>query len=278
MSSSENASAIQPWSLSGKTALITGASRGIGKAIAIYLARKGLANIAITYASNKAAAEDTLDQCRTHSIKKAVALQVDALDPTAWPTVVKDSIDALGVSEIDILVNNAIWGSFQDFKPAGETTAEDFTKAMIANVYSPVATIVEFMKHAPKTGGRVINISSVAAREANNDPIITYGACKATLDSYTRSFAGSFATDTGITFNTVVVGPTATDALVNTMSALPAEYEEKLKASASAAYRMGVPDDVAYIVGFLASDESKWVNGAAVSANGGYRSLLAALG
>ncbi|KAF4917489.1 Short chain dehydrogenase asqE [Colletotrichum viniferum] len=168
MSSSENASAIQPWSLSGKTALITGASRGMGKAIAIYLARKGLSNIAITYASNKTAAEDTLDQCRAH-----------------------------------------------DFKLAGETTAEDFIKAMIANVYSPVATIVDFMKHATKAGGRVINISSVAGREANNDLIIMYGVCKATLDSYTRSFAGSFAIDTGITFNTVVVGLTAKDALVN---------------------------------------------------------------
>ncbi|KAF9875884.1 short chain dehydrogenase [Colletotrichum karsti] len=269
----------QPWSLAGKAAIVTGASRGIGKAIAIHLARKGLTNIAITYANNQAAAEDTLEKVRALGVKNAIALKADAAEPEAWPTVVKDSLAGLGVSTIDILINNAVWGSIKEYLPVAQTTPEDFIKCMVGNVYSPVATIVAFLEHAaPKQGGRVINISSVSGRIANAEPTMSYGASKAALDSYTRSFAGHYALERGVTFNSVLVGPTDTDALRGTLEAVGGDFEKHLVSEVTAAPRLGQVEDIAYIVGFLASEEGRWVNGAAVSANGGFKSTIAALG
>ncbi|KAL0942854.1 beta-ketoacyl-acyl carrier protein reductase [Colletotrichum truncatum] len=275
----EKANNDAPWSLHGKAAVVTGASRGIGKAIAIHLARKGLANIAITYASNKAAADDTIDKCRALGVKNAVAIKADALDGEAWPKVIKESLSSLGISTIEILVNNAIVGAVETYKPTTEFSPDNFSSIMLANVYAPVATTLAFMEYAaPKSGGRVINISSVAAKGSNNDPLITYGASKAALDSFTRSFADSFASERGMTFNSVIVGPTATDSLLDGMSKLPESFKQQIMGQASAAPRLGEPEDIAYVVGFLASEEGRWVNGAAISANGGFRSVLAALG
>ncbi|TDZ47440.1 Short chain dehydrogenase asqE [Colletotrichum trifolii] len=270
----------KPWSLQGKSALVSAASRGIGKAIAIYFARKGLANIAITYASNKAAAEDTLAQVRALGVRNAIALRADATDGAAWPGVVADALAGLGVPAIDILVNNAIQGDIGRYLPLAETGVEAFTEAMVANVYSPVATTLAYLERAAPRGGggRVINISSVAGEIANEDPVVTYGASKAALQSFTRSFAGSFASERGVTFNSVVVGPTATDAIQQAFETYGDEFKRKHTAEVSAAPRIGEVEDIAYIVGFLASEEGRWVNGAAVSANGGYRSTLAALG
>ncbi|KAL0934872.1 beta-ketoacyl-acyl carrier protein reductase [Colletotrichum truncatum] len=267
-----------PWSLQGKTAVVTGASRGIGKAIAIHLVRKGVANIAITYASNKAAADDTIEKCRALGVKNAIAIKADALKPEVWPNVIKESLSSLGTETIDILVNNAVLATIEDYKPTTELSVESFSSVMIANVYSPVATTLAFMEHAPKTGGRVINISSVSGRAPNNDPMITYGASKAALDSFTRSFADSFASKRVMTFNSVIVGPTATDAMAAVLSSAPPETKQFFIDQTSAAPRVGEADDIAYIVGFLASEEGRWVNGAAVSANGGFRTVLAALG
>jgi 3-oxoacyl-[acyl-carrier protein] reductase len=261
---------------------VTGASRGIGKAIAIHLARKGLANIAITYASNKSAADDTLEACRALGVKKATAIKADALDSAVWPNVIKQSLADLGVDTIHILVNNAIVGSQDYYKATPELAPDVFTSVMLANVYAPVATTLAFMEHAaPKPGGgggRVINISSVAGKAANPEPMITYGASKAALDSFTRSFADAYASARGITFNSVVVGPTATDALHSALPNMPEEFVKKLVSETTAAPRFGEPEDIAYIVGFLASEEGRWVNGAAVSANGGHKTILAALG
>lgn len=270
----------EPWSLRGKSAVVTGASRGIGKAIAIHLARKGLENIAVTYASNKAAADDTLEACRALGVKKATAIKADALDPAAWPGVIKQSLADLGVDTIHILVNNAILANPEYYKATSELAPDSFTSVMLANVYAPVATTVAFMEHAaPKTGGgRVINISSIAGRGASADPMMSYGASKAALDSFTRSLADQYASDRGITFNSVIVGPTSTDALMTVLSEYPEEFAKKLMSETSAAPRFGQPDEIAYIVGFLASEEGRWVNGAAVSANGGHRTTLAALG
>ncbi|WYZ42417.1 hypothetical protein EsH8_VI_000116 [Colletotrichum jinshuiense] len=267
----------EPWSLSGKTAIVTGGSRGIGRGIAVHFARKGLSNLAITYVANKAAAEETLEKCRALGVKNAIALQADMVNPTIGPTIVKDVLSGLNTTTIDILVNNAILSDFSRASEVAKLQAKDFNDMMVANVYSPVSLTVAFMEHAPKYGGRVINISSIAGKTPNPDPIMTYGATKAALDSFTRSFADTFASDKGITFNSVSVGPTETDALVSAKENYP-EFMDKQLGLISAAPRLGNTDDIAYIVGFLASEEGRWVNGAAVSANGGHRQTLALFG
>ncbi|KAF9876839.1 hypothetical protein CkaCkLH20_05685 [Colletotrichum karsti] len=275
---SEALNTAQPWSLAGKTAIVTAGSRGIGRGIAVHLARKGVENIAITYAANKDAADETIQQCRALGVNKAIAIKADATDPEAWPNVVKEVVASLGVTTLDILVNNAIVGSIDAYKPMPELRADNFSTVMVANTYVPVATTLAFMEYAPKYGGRVINISSIASKVANADPLITYGASKAALDSFMRSFADSFSSDRGITFNSVMVGPTATDSLNTVIALSPEGLEQQMKSLTSAAPRLGLSEDIGYIVGFLASEEGRWVNGAAVSANGGYKPVLAALG
>lgn len=268
----------QPWLLTGKTALVTGGSRGIGSAIAKHLAQKGLRKLAITYVSNKAAADLTLEQCRSFGVEQAIAIQADVLDATMGPRVIKEVLDGLNTTTIDILVNNAILSDNRTTFPIADITVDNFDEIMRGNVFSPISLTLAFMDHAPKHGGRVINISSVAGKLGNTDPVMTYGASKAALESFTRSFAESFASDRGITFNSVSVGPTATDALNTVKDVMPPGFLEKMIAETSAAPRVGEPEDIAFIVGFLASEEGRWVNGAAVSANGGQRQSLAALG
>ncbi|OHE98484.1 3-oxoacyl-(acyl-carrier-protein) reductase [Colletotrichum orchidophilum] len=274
---SSTPSPAEPWSLKGKTAIVTGGSRGIGSGIAVHFARKGLENLAITYVANKTAADTTLAKCRELGVKNAVAIKADSTDPTIAPKIVKDVLNALKVTTIDILVNNAILSDISNTSDVKKLQAKDFNDMMVANVYTPVSLTTAFMEYAPKYGGRVINISSVAGRTGNPSPIMTYGATKAALDSFTRSFADTFASDKGMTFNSVAVGPTETDALAQARQA-HAEFIDKQVDYISVAPRLGNTDDIAYIVGFLASEEGRWVNGAAVSANGGHRQTLALFG
>ncbi|KAJ0159894.1 3-oxoacyl-[acyl-carrier-protein] reductase FabG [Colletotrichum tanaceti] len=265
----------EPWSLKGKTAIVTGGSRGIGSGIAVHFARKGLSNLAITYVANKAAADKTLEQCRELGIKNAIAIQADVTDTAVGPRIVKEALGGLGVTTIDILVNNAIVTEVAGTFDLKTMQAEDFNKIMVGNVYSPVSLTVAFMGHAPKYGGRVINISSVAGKLGNSETLSTYGATKAALDSYTRSFAATFASSTGITFNSLSVGPTQTDSL-DYVRDINADFIRDQISCITAAPRSGNTDDIAYIVGFLASEEGRWINGASVPANGGF-SLTAAL-
>src|ERR1700761_6879640 len=134
------------------------------------------------------------------------------------------------------------------------------------------------LPHFPPKGGRVINISSIASKLANVDPVLTYGASKAALDSITRSLAVVLGLKTGATFNTVNVGPTRSGA---TLAAIKA-FGETLAANAivptTTEKRLGEPEDIALVVGFLASDEARWINGQSIPANGGYKELLALQG
>ncbi|KXH46143.1 hypothetical protein CSAL01_13155 [Colletotrichum salicis] len=105
-----------------------------------------------------------------------------------------------------------------------------------------------------------------------------YGDSKVAFQSYTRSLAEAFGKTTKATFNSVIVGLTATDSINNSKDLLPAEYLDGQIRDTTAADRIGVPEDIAYVVGFLASEEGRWFSGAAVSANGGNRLVMAALG
>ncbi|KAM0227860.1 hypothetical protein ACHAPO_011149 [Fusarium lateritium] len=269
-----------PWSLAGKTAIVTGGSRGIGQAIAIHLARKGISKLAITYVSNIKAAEATLEQLRGLGVKDLAAVQAGALDPDFASKVTSEVLEKLGTKVIDILVNNAVLADPAKVLPVNDTTLENFLEIMHGNVYAPVSLITKVLPYFPKYGGRVINISSVLAYQGNPDPTITYGASKATLQAYTRSFADSFGKKTQATFNSVIVGLTATDSIKSTMdmNLMPPGFLDAQIRDTTAAERIGVPDDVAYIVGFLCSEEARWVNGAAISANGGNKLVMSALG
>ncbi|KAK6213480.1 3-oxoacyl-acyl-carrier-protein reductase [Colletotrichum tabaci] len=270
-------SSSEPWLLKGKTAIITGGSRGIGSRTAAYFVRKGLSNLAITYVSNKAAADKTLEQCRELGIKKAIAIQADATDSTVGPRVIKEVLSGLNVATIDILVNNAVIPNdkTRDLKTL---RAEEFNELMVGNVYFPVSLTVAFLEHAPKYGGRVINLSSMAGKTGNPEAFATYGATKAALESFTRSFADSFSSSTGITFNSISVGPTETEALAGARDSYAGEYIREQIKLITAAPRSGNVDDIAYIIGFLASEEGRWVNGALIPANGGHKMTLALFG
>ena len=117
-------------------------------------------------------------------------------------------------------------------------------------------------------GGRIINISSVASKRANTDPLVVYGASKAALDSITRSLASIFATSKKITVNGVHVGPTATDTLRSAFEKLPQTLIDKMVERPSAEKRLGEVDDVVGIVSFLASGEARWINCNLIPANG----------
>ncbi|KAM0743570.1 hypothetical protein ACQRIT_001829 [Beauveria bassiana] len=262
-----------PWSVAGKTAIVTGGSRGIGRAIAIHLARKGISKVAITYASNVKAAEATLEQLRILGVRDAAAIRADALDPNFASIIVSEVFNKLDTKVVDILVNNAVLTDHAKLLPIKEATLENFLEVMQGNVYAPLSLATKLLPYLPEYGGRVINISSALAYQGTPDPFFTYGASKAALQAYTRSLADAFGKQTKATFNSVVVGPTDTDSVK-----LSQEFLDALVRDTTAADRIGVPDDIAYIVGFLSSEEGRWINGAAISANGGSKAIMPALG
>lgn len=265
-------------SLAGKTALITGGSRGIGAGIAVHFAKKGVSRIAITYSTDTQTAERTLATLRNLGVSKAVAIQADLLDPEFGPKLISGALQGLKAESIDIIVNNAGVNSGTFLQAVAGTTADGFCKVLQANAFAPLSVINAALPYLPESGGRVINISSVSSKLPNADPYITYGASKAALDSMTRSLAANWASTTRATFNSISVGTTRTEAIQTLLKEHGSQVEEKLRSVFTAGDRIGEVEDVAYVVAFLASEEGRWVNGANVAANGGQRELLALQG
>lgn len=239
-----------------KTALVTGASRGIGRAIALQLAEDGF-DIAVIFAGNEAAAQETCDLIEQKG-RKAMPVRCDVSYPQQCKDAVKAVLDNFG--GIDVLVNNA--GITRDALVLS-MKEEDFEKVIDTNLnsafYMIKNTYHQFMK---RRSGRIINISSISGLMGNAGQA-NYAAAKAGLVGLTKSVAKELA-GRGITCNAVAPGFIETD--------MTAVLSEKVKAAAEAQIpmkKMGKPEDVAAAVAFLASDAARYITGQVLSVDGG---------
>ena len=251
-------------SLKDKTALVTGASRGIGRAIAERLAKDG-ATVALTYNASKSGADETVAAIEKAG-GSAFAIHADLVDPAAIPTLFKRLDDKFikrnGSRALDILVNNAGNSGFVGFKDA---TLESWDTLIAVYARAPFF-IVQAAIDRLANGGRIINISSAAAtKPVTAAPV--YSMAKAAINNLTHALALELG-PRGITANAVAPGYTRTDA-----NAAIRENSEIVKAVEAqiALGRFGEPEEIAAVVAFLASDEGHWVTGQTIEASGGYK-------
>lgn len=240
----------------GKTAIVTGGSRGIGRGIAKRLAEGG-ANVLITYAGNSAAAEEAVEEMKALGVK-ASAVQADASDPQAAAAVV-EAAKELGET-IDILVNNA--GITRD-NLLMRMKDEEFDAVINTNlrgVYSMMKAVAKPMMK--QRSGRIINISSVVGVYGNAGQV-NYAAAKAGVIGMTKSVAKELGSR-GITCNAVAPGFIETDMT----AALPDKVKDELKGQITLG-RLGRVEDVAEAVAFFASDAASYVTGQVLEVAGG---------
>ncbi|KOV58511.1 SDR family oxidoreductase [Streptomyces sp. MMG1121] len=248
--------------LTGRTALVTGAGRGIGRAIATRLAADG-ALVAVHYGSDKDSAHETVARISDDG-GRAFPLHGPLGVPDDVRTVY-DRLDAglhaLGEpATLDILVNNA---GFNVRGGVSEVTAQDFDRLMAVHARAPLFLVQEGLARL-REGGRIVNISSAATRVAMPTSL-AYSMAKAALEALTRTLAKELG-PRQITVNSVAPGFITTD-LNRRRWATP--EAESLHAAFSVFDRMGHPADIADVVAFLASADSRWITGQCIDASGG---------
>ena len=242
--------------LDGKTALVTGASRGIGRAIALRLAAEG-ASVAINYAGNTAKAEETKAAIEAAG-GKAALFQADVSDSAQVEQMVAAVTEAFGT--IDIRVNNA--GITRDGLLM-RMKEEDFDAVLDTNlkgIFHVTKAVSKLMMK--KRAGRIVNMASVVGIMGNAGQT-NYAAAKAGVIGFTKSAAREFAAR-GITVNAVAPGFIATD-----MTAAMPEKAKEATLAAIPLRRMGEPEDVANAVAFLVSDQASYITGQVVKVDGG---------
>ncbi|MFF7632309.1 SDR family oxidoreductase [Kitasatospora sp. NPDC008050] len=247
--------------LSGKTALVTGGSRGIGKGIALRLAAEG-ALVAVHYGTNESAAKETVSEIeaaggRAFAIGAELGVPGDAA--ALWAAFDEALAAHDGGSGLDILVNNAGVGLYG---VVGEVAEADFDRVFAVNTKAPYFIIQQGLGRL-RDGGRVINISSGVTRIAY--PITSaYSMTKGAINTLTLTLAQQLG-PRGITVNAVAPG------LVNTdMTAELREPAAQAEAAALSIFnRVGEPADIGDAVAFLASDDARWVTGQVLDGTGG---------
>lgn len=246
--------------LKGKIALVTGASKGIGSAIAKKLAAEGAA-VAVNYSSDKAGADRTVSEIEANG-GKAVAVHGSVANAEDVVRLFSETGKAFG--KIDILVNNAgVYG----FQMLEDITIDEYERQFGINVLGPILTSKEALKYFPSEGGSIINISSVVAVSPSPGAAV-YSATKGALDTLTRGLAAELAPK-NIRVNTVSPGLTATEG--GAAAGIPGSELEKNIVALTPLGRVGQPEDIAGAVAFLASDDAKWVTGERINAAGGIR-------
>ena len=244
-------------SLRQRCALITGGTRGIGKGIALSLAREGV-RIAISYRTNKGAAQNTLRQIQSLGAE-CFAVEADATDSDKVQFLADTAAERFG--RLDILVNNV--GTFY-WKGVVETTHEEWQRVVASNLFSTYymsKAVVPVMRR--QRWGRIINIGAVGAERAFGQATISaYAAAKAAVVSFTRSLAIEEAKH-GITVN--VINPSNVDEKDLTL-----DEARRIRDTRSPIGRPPSADDVAAAVKFFASDEADFITGQVLNVSGGW--------
>ena len=246
--------------LTGKAALVTGASKGIGAGIAGALAAAG-ASVVVNYAASREGAERVVAQI-TDAGGRAVAVQGDVSRSADVKRMFAEAKAAFG--GLDILVNNAgVYG----FTPLEQVTEDEFHRQFNTNVLGLLLVTQEAVRHFGDGGGSVINIGSVASRVVTPHSV-TYAATKAAVTTITEVLAKELG-PRGIRVNSIDPGLVETEG-VRAIGVLGTDMEKNAVAQ-TPLRRIGQPSDIAKIAVFLASAESGWLTGEILVASGGYR-------
>jgi len=247
--------------LKGKVAIVTGASKGIGASIAKHLADAG-ASVAVNYASSKQGADRVVADIARNG-GKAIAIQADVARKADIERLFAEAHKAFG--RLDILVNNA--GIYQ-FAPIESITEDHFHKQFNLNVLGLILASQEAAKYFGKSGGSIINISSVVSSITPPNAAV-YAATKAAVDAVTRSLAKELG-PRGIRVNAINPGMVETEGL-HAQGLHEGDFRKQIE-STTPLGRIGQPDDIAPAVVFLASgDNASWITGETLVIAGGLR-------
>jgi 3-oxoacyl-[acyl-carrier protein] reductase len=249
--------------LHGKLALVTGASRGIGRAIAVKLGSLG-AKVCVHYRSSPETARQVVAAIESAG-GQAFTVEADLRTEDGPETLLArlDSLNSVdgGPQPLDILVNNA---GISRRAPIEDFDAREFDETIATNLRAPFLLIKAALPRM-RAGGRIINISSMVTRVAYPE-LALYSATKGGLEALTLALAPAVG-QRGITINAVRPGATLTE--MNASMTEPARAEQLTRTIAL--QRLGQPDDVADVVAFLASDNARWITGTCIEASGGQR-------
>lgn len=246
--------------LAGKVAIVTGASKGIGAAIAKALGAAG-ASVVVNYASSKEGADKVVAEI-TGNGGKAVAVQGDVSKSSDLDRLFAETKEAFGT--LDVLVNNA--GVYR-FEPLETTTEEEFHRQFNTNVLGPILATQKALAYFGPDGGSVINIGSVASTFAPPASVV-YSSTKGALDTVTRVLAKELGARK-IRVNSINPGGVDTEG-TRTAQIIGSDFEKQM-VSLTPLGRFGQPEDIANVAVFLASSDSGWLTGEMLLASGGFK-------
>lgn len=242
--------------LTGKVAIVTGSSRGIGRAIAEQLAELG-ADVVINYASSPDKAEQVADIARQKGVR-AITVQADLARKDDVERLFSQTMSELG--KVDILINNA---GIMKTTPLADVTEDEFDQQFAINVKGTFFACQQALKHM-EDQGRIVNFSTSVTGQMFPGYSV-YAGTKGAVEQITRQLAKEFGSRQ-ITINAVAPGP------VNTELFSVGKTEQQLEGmrKMNAFGRLGEPEDIANVISFLVSAESQWVTGQTLRANGGF--------